>query len=94
MSRVSPDLSRRTLLAMLGAATALGPRLGRAASGPILTRPIPSTGEQVPVIGMGSWITFNVGEDEELRDHRRQVLQTFFDMGGGVIDSSPMYGSS
>ena len=93
MSRASPDLSRRAFLAMLGAASVVGPRFAGAA-GPILKRAIPSTGEQVPVIGMGSWITFNVGEDEELRDQRLQVLQTFFDRGGGVIDSSPMYGSS
>ena len=93
MSRASPDLSRRAFLAMLGAASALGPSAG-AASGSIVKKTIPSTGEQIPVIGMGSWITFNVGEDQELRDQRRQVLQTFFDMGGGVIDSSPMYGSS
>jgi diketogulonate reductase-like aldo/keto reductase len=46
------------------------------------------------VIGMGSWITFNVGEDKELRDQRLQVLQIFFARGGAVIDSSPMYGSS
>jgi diketogulonate reductase-like aldo/keto reductase len=94
MSRASPDLSRRTFLAMLGTASALGPRLAGAAPGPILRKAIPSTGEQVPVIGMGSWITFNVGEDEELRRQRLQVLQAFFENGGGVIDSSPMYGSS
>jgi diketogulonate reductase-like aldo/keto reductase len=94
MSRASPDVSRRAFLAMLGAASAFGPRLVGAAPGSILKKAIPATGEQVPVIGMGSWITFNVGEDEALRDQRLQVLQTFFDSGGGVIDSSPMYGSS
>ncbi|MGH6898434.1 MAG: aldo/keto reductase [Geminicoccaceae bacterium] len=94
MSRTSPDVSRRAFLAMLGAASALGPRFAGAAPGPVLKKAIPATGEQVPVIGMGSWITFNVGEDQELRDQRLQVLQTFFDRGGGVIDSSPMYGSS
>jgi len=94
MPRTSPDVSRRTFLAMLGAASALGPRFAGAAPGPILKKAIPSTGEQVPVIGMGSWITFNVGWDQDLRVQRLQVLQTFFDRGGGVIDSSPMYGSS
>ena len=43
---------------------------------------------------MGSWITFNVGDDEALRAQRVEVLRAFFDAGGGVIDSSPMYGSS
>jgi diketogulonate reductase-like aldo/keto reductase len=94
MSRASPDLSRRAFLAMAGAASVLGPRFAGAAPGAILRKAIPATGEQVPVIGMGSWITFNVGEDEALRDQRLQVLQTFFDRGGAVIDSSPMYGSS
>lgn len=55
---------------------------------------IPSTGEAVPAIGMGTWLTFDVGVDEALRQQRREVLQTFFDMGGAVIDSSPMYRSS
>jgi diketogulonate reductase-like aldo/keto reductase len=97
MPRTRPDLSRRAFLGSLttlGAAASLRPRSVAAAPGPMLAKAIPSTGEQVPVIGMGSWITFNVGDDQELRDRRVQVLQTFFDMGGGVIDSSPMYGSS
>ncbi len=95
MQGSSPELSRRAVLASLatlGAAAALG--AGPAVAAPMLTRPIPATGEPVPAIGMGSWITFNVGSDKRLRDRRVKVLQTFFDMGGGVIDSSPMYGSS
>ena len=97
MQGSNQELSRRaflTSLATLGAAAALGAGYAIAAPGPILKRPIPATGEQVPVIGMGSWITFNVGGDKKLRDQRVKVLQTFFDMGGSVIDSSPMYGSS
>ena len=58
------------------------------------TKAIPATGERIPVIGMGSWITFNVGADAAMRKARTAVLQTFFDRGGAVIDSSPMYGSS
>jgi diketogulonate reductase-like aldo/keto reductase len=42
----------------------------------------------------GTWITFNVGNDERLRAARTQVMQAFFDRGGTLIDSSPMYGSS
>ena len=60
----------------------------------MLTKKIPVSGEQLPVIGMGSWITFNVGDDKALREERVQVLQHFFDRGGAVVDSSPMYGSS
>jgi diketogulonate reductase-like aldo/keto reductase len=59
-----------------------------------LTRPIPATGEALPVIGLGTWITFNVGGDIARRDDRTRVLAAFFELGGGVIDSSPMYGSS
>ena len=95
MRRTGPDLSRRAFvasLAGLGAAAALG--TGAAAAGPMLKKAIPATGEQVPAIGMGSWITFNVGGDRALRDRRAQVLQAFFDSGGGMVDSSPMYGSS
>jgi diketogulonate reductase-like aldo/keto reductase len=65
-----------------------------AAVGPVLTRAIPSTGELIPAIGLGTWITFNVGNDERLRAARTQVMQAFFDRGGTLIDSSPMYGSS
>jgi diketogulonate reductase-like aldo/keto reductase len=43
---------------------------------------------------MGSWITFNVGDDPELRDARTEVLHAFFARGGRVIDCSPMYGTS
>jgi diketogulonate reductase-like aldo/keto reductase len=100
MRRPCPDFSRRALLgslAGLGATAALGLRHAGAAEpapGPMLTRAIPATGEPVPVIGMGSWITFNVGDDESLREKRVQVLRTFFERGGAVIDSSPMYGTS
>jgi aryl-alcohol dehydrogenase-like predicted oxidoreductase len=43
---------------------------------------------------MGTWITFNVGSSRRLRDGRAEVLRTFFDRGGTVVDSSPMYGSA
>ena len=60
----------------------------------LLTKPIPSTGERLPVVGMGTWITFNVPADPKLRASRTEVLRTFFDMGGGMVDSSPMYGAA
>jgi len=53
---------------------------------------IPSSGEAIPVIGMGTWITFNVPEDPGMLEVRTQILDTFFRRGGGMIDSSPMYG--
>jgi diketogulonate reductase-like aldo/keto reductase len=48
----------------------------------------------VPVIGMGSWITFNVGRDPQLRAECARVIGAFLEGGGTVVDSSPMYGSS
>ncbi len=96
-----PDaLDRRQFIGQfisLGAAAAalgLSGLPARAAAPDILTKPVPKTGVRVPAIGMGTWITFNVGEDQKLRDQRTEVLRTFFEMGGGMIDSSPMYGSS
>lgn len=60
----------------------------------MIKRAIPGSGELIPVIGMGTWITFNVGGDEKLRAGRLAVMKTFFEKGGALIDSSPMYGSS
>ncbi|WP_193367438.1 aldo/keto reductase [Pelagibius marinus] len=84
--------SRRAVLGGLAALPFAG-RLARAQGAPI-TRAIPSSGESIPVIGMGSWITFNVGDDRKLRDERAEVLREFFARGGKVIDCSPMYGTS
>jgi diketogulonate reductase-like aldo/keto reductase len=61
---------------------------------PPAMRPIPSTGEMIPDVGLGTWITFNVGEDPILRNECAAVMAAFFGAGGRVIDSSPMYGSS
>ena len=58
----------------------------------MLTRPIPSTGEMMPVIGLGTWRAFDVGTDETTRLSLRDVLQILLDAGGRIIDSSPMYG--
>lgn len=59
-----------------------------------LQRNLGRNGRQVPAIGMGTWLTFDVGDDALEREQRRQVLQRFFAAGGGMIDSSPMYGSA
>lgn len=55
---------------------------------------IPSSGERIGAIGMGSWQTFDVGGDPMRMTQRLDVLRAFFDGGGGLIDSSPMYGTS
>lgn len=93
---MSASLNRRHFLAMLaaGAASAGLPTGALAGAAAPHTAAIPSTGQKIPVIGMGTWITFNVGEDVKLRRQRAEILRTFFRFGGGVIDSSPMYGSA
>jgi diketogulonate reductase-like aldo/keto reductase len=60
----------------------------------ILKRKIPSTGELLPVVGLGTWQTFDVGSDEIERGPLREVLQTLVANGASVVDSSPMYGKS
>lgn len=89
-------LNRRTLLGMIlsGAATAALPGSVYANTSQSLMRPIPKSGEMLPAVGMGTWITFNVGQNTTLRDQRAEVLGKFFEMGGGMVDSSPMYGSA
>ena len=59
-----------------------------------IMRQIPGANESIPAIGMGTWITFNVGGDEQLVAQRTRVLKTFFDLGGTVVDGSPMYGTA
>jgi diketogulonate reductase-like aldo/keto reductase len=56
------------------------------------TRPIPSTGERLPAVGLGTWLTFDVGSGEG--NARGEVLRAFFAAGGRLVDSSPMYGAS
>ena len=48
----------------------------------------------MPIVGMGSYITFDIGDDTEALQQRIQVLSAFFEAGGKLIDSSPMYDSS
>ncbi|MBX9846300.1 MAG: aldo/keto reductase [Xanthobacteraceae bacterium] len=88
-------LDRRTVLAGLAGAAALAvPSIGPAQGGASIIRKIPSSGEAVPVVGLGTWITFNVGNDRVARDACAEVMRAFFAAGGRMIDSSPMYGSS
>ena len=85
-------VTRRSFVVGAGAALAT-PVLGTAAA-EALRRRIPASGEPVPAVGIGSWITFNVGDDPLLRAECRAVMAAFFEAGGGIVDSSPMYGSS
>ncbi len=58
----------------------------------MLSRSIPRTGELLPVIGLGTWQTFDVGDDQAEVAKLESVMRGFFTGGGAVIDSSPMYG--
>ena len=91
----------------LAAATSCSPRSstasqngGRTEAAPpssatqILSRRIPSSGESLPVIGLGTWQTFDVGASAEERAPLEEVLRAFAESGGRLIDSSPMYGNS
>ncbi|WP_323002307.1 aldo/keto reductase [Denitromonas sp.] len=88
---------RRLLAAALASAMGAPRRLAAAPS--IHTRPIPASGERLPALGMGTWITFDVARGRspvpsDALTTRWQVLQAFFTAGGRLIDSSPMYGSA
>jgi diketogulonate reductase-like aldo/keto reductase len=90
------DLSRRDTLRVFGA-TAAGAFLGVSgvgASPELRRRPIPSSGEEIPVVGLGTWSTFDVGSAASERGPLEEVLGRFALRGGRVVDSSPMYGRS
>jgi len=92
------SLTRRKAIGQVSAVGGLclaAPALAKKISPPkLITKKIPKSGEVIPVIGMGTWITFNVGGSKKLMDDRSKILEHFFKRGGGVIDSSPMYGSA
>ena len=97
MKNNTTALSRRQFISgfgLLSAGIVLMPNHIFGESRQPVTRPIPSTGESIPVIGMGTSRTFDVGSDPAVRDQLGQVLQAFFDNGGALVDSSPMYGSA
>ncbi|TIN12404.1 aldo/keto reductase [Mesorhizobium sp.] len=89
-------ITRRTFVkaaAASGAALVLPAAAPGAPPAPVM-RTVPSSGEMLPAVGLGTWITFNVGDDPVLRDECAEVMAAFFAAGGRMIDSSPMYGSS
>ncbi len=90
-------INRRTVLKGSMAATLTGAAAlqtpARAATKP-KARALASSGETLPLVGLGSWITFNVGNNPKLLDASSDVMAAFFESGGRLIDSSPMYGSS
>ena len=88
--------TRRRLLKSLGSLCVAGPALA-ATSGTIrtmATRPVPRSGEAIPVVGVGTWQTFDVGANAPERAELKDVLRLLSENGGSVVDSSPMYGEA
>jgi aryl-alcohol dehydrogenase-like predicted oxidoreductase len=85
-------MHRRRLLA-IAATLAGGLSLPAAGAAPgRLQRSIANSGEPINAVGLGTWLTFDVGDERVQRARRLEVLRVFFAAGGGMIDSSPMYG--
>jgi diketogulonate reductase-like aldo/keto reductase len=91
--RVSLITRREFMFAALGVG-AYALTGGSVMADTIITKPVPKTGEPLPVIGLGTWQSFDVGAAHAAREPLRQVLSEFARLGGSVIDSSPMYGKS
>jgi len=88
-------INRRQFMSMTAAlgSSLLLPKIALAKTTGI-QKTVAKTGELIPVIGMGTSRTFDALGNTALLKNLAEVTQTFFDMGGGMIDSSPMYGSS
>ena len=95
------DSNRRNTLRLLATITGMA-TVGRGIAGSngngkeavMHTRTIPSSGEALPVIGLGTWQTFDVGTSSSERAPLAEVLASFVELGGKLLDSSPMYGRS
>jgi len=95
--RTGRFVSRREFLSLgagIGVAAALRSAPACAAASPIPTRSIPRTGERLPVVGLGTAIVFDIGDDAARRAERRAVIQTMLEGGGRVIDTAPSYGTA
>ena len=79
---------------LAGAALSLSPSLLQALEGDIITRAIPSTGEEIPIVGLGSSATFRTVAQSDDVSALRDVLRTLLENGGSVFDTAPGYGAS
>jgi len=90
-------VTRREAAKVIGGTAAglflpITPRAANESSSAMLTRTFPSSGEKLPVIGLGTWQAFDVDLTADSRRQLEEVLSLFVKLGGRVIDSSPMYG--
>ncbi|MEX0975859.1 MAG: aldo/keto reductase [Woeseia sp.] len=91
--KITAKWNRRDLL-KLGAAAGLLPSLAVAEDDTMITRPIPASGDALPVVGLGTWQVFDVESTPEEIALRRQIVELLVDTGGRLIDTSPMYNRS
>jgi len=97
MTLLKNELSRRQFLQTSAAASLMlssVPGFALAAESTVIKKTIPSSGERLSVIGLGTSRTFDVDSDQAVTSPLMAVMQAFFDNGGQLIDSSPMYGSA
>lgn len=94
MSPVPPVAERRRFLrAALGIAVS-GAAMSAPAASPVLTRPIPRTGEALPAVGLGTWQSFDVASEPGEVTRAMEAVRALVDGGGALVDSSPMYGTA
>ena len=97
MSMLSPHPARRRALKLLAGGVLVMSRLtsvAKSTSKPTLKRPIPRSGKLLPAVGVGTWQTFDVGPRAPERAELKEVLRLLVELGGSVVDSSPMYGEA
>ena len=91
-------MSRRALLAAAGAsaASAVLPDIAAAQAAPpaVITRPIPVSGEPLPIVGIGSAVIFEYENDPAKQAERTAVIKTLVAGGGKLIDTAPSYGNA
>ena len=87
-------LTRSALLNLTGTSLLAGRYVAAQPSVQMNRRKIPSSGELLPVVGVGTWRTFDVGSKPEDRAPVAEVLRVLFEAGGSMIDTSPMYGAA
>lgn len=90
------EMSRRHAIkaVMVGAAGLVLPKVSFGQSTAMMQKAIPSTGEKIGVVGLGTWQSFDVGSSTSAREPLKLVLRELIQAGGSMVDSSPMYGSS
>lgn len=93
MNKPPANPQRRRALQAAAALLLTMPEARSAAAG-LITRPIPRSGERLPVVGLGTYQAFDVPRDQLARTELQDVLRRFITLGGKVVDSSPMYGQA